>query len=237
MAPAPFASKHAKERPNCPDPGHSGLNSRQVETEAIMKHPSTRELFAYWDKARGARLAPARGDIEPGAIRRVLADTFVLSFDRAAGHPFRLAGTRVCALFGRELKSEAFTGLWEGADREVLSARLAILSEESIGMVASAAGATADGLKIDLELLLLPLAYRGQSASRVLGLLAPATPPYWLGVKPLQNLSLGSFRHVGPQVDHVAAPRLVAAPPIPAKPGFGRRRGGFTVYEGGRPSE
>ena len=73
-----------------------------------MKHPSTRELFDYWNARRGRRLAPERDDIEPGHIRRVLADTFIFAFDEGKGHPFRLAGTRVCALFGRELKGEAF---------------------------------------------------------------------------------------------------------------------------------
>ena len=68
-----------------------------------MKHPSIRELFDYWDTRRGRRPAPERGDIEPGAIRRVLADTFILTFDERAGHPFRLApvvSTRYSIQFG-----------------------------------------------------------------------------------------------------------------------------------------
>jgi hypothetical protein len=73
-----------------------------------MKHSSIRELFDYWNERRGRRAAPERGDIEPGDIRGVLADTFILAFDAPASHPFRIAGTRVCALFGRELKGEAF---------------------------------------------------------------------------------------------------------------------------------
>jgi hypothetical protein len=67
-----------------------------------MKHSSIRELFDYWNERRGRRAAPERGDIEPGDIRGVLADTFILAFDAPASHPFRIAGTRVCALFGRE---------------------------------------------------------------------------------------------------------------------------------------
>src|SRR6202008_4456889 len=43
-----------------------------------MKPPSNRELFEYWNLRRGERLAPERGDIEPGAIRSILGDTFVL---------------------------------------------------------------------------------------------------------------------------------------------------------------
>ena len=200
-----------------------------------MKHPSSRELFVYWDKRRGRRAAPDRSDIEPGAIRHVLADTLILSFDRIEGHPFRLAGTRVCALFCRELRDQPFLSLLSGADREAFSKLLTVLAEDTTGVVASVTGETADGLTIDLELLLLPLAHKSRSTGRLLGLLAPATPPYWLGVKPIRSLTLGAFRHVGPQVDRVAAPRLVPAPP--AAPGFGRRKHGLTVYEGGRDPE
>ena len=63
-----------------------------------MKHPSSREFFAYWDEKRGGARAPDRSEIEPSAVRELLGDIFVLSYDAASGHPFRVAGTRVCAL-------------------------------------------------------------------------------------------------------------------------------------------
>ena len=73
-----------------------------------MKHAASRELYTYWQALRGRRPAPQRAEIEPGAIRHVLSEAFIVALDRGAGYPFRLAGTRVCALFGRELKGESF---------------------------------------------------------------------------------------------------------------------------------
>ena len=73
-----------------------------------MKHAASRELYAYWEEKRGTRPAPERAEIEPGAIRGVLSDAFILAIDRSAGHPIRLAGTRVCALFDREIKGRSF---------------------------------------------------------------------------------------------------------------------------------
>ena len=58
-----------------------------------MKHPSNKDLFAYWNKQRGERLAPSRADIEPTDIRHVLGDAFVLATDSAGNYSFRLAGT------------------------------------------------------------------------------------------------------------------------------------------------
>ncbi len=109
-----------------------------------MKHASIRELFDYWNARRGRRSAPERAEIEPGAIRRVLADTFILSFEPNAGHPFRIAGTRVCALFNRELKGEAFLDLWSIASRADVRDLAAIVADESVGVVASATGRRAD---------------------------------------------------------------------------------------------
>ncbi len=101
-----------------------------------MKHAASRELYAYWEERRGRRSAPERSEIEPGAIRQILSDSFILALDARASHPFRLAGTRVCALFGRELKSQSFIGLWGAASQPTITDLLAVLDHEHIGTVA-----------------------------------------------------------------------------------------------------
>jgi hypothetical protein len=193
-----------------------------------MKHPSNRELFAYWNDRRGARLAPERTEIEPSAIRGVLGDTFVLELDGASSHPFRLAGTRLCALFGRELKGESFVRLWQRAGQTALRELIAVVTEEKVGVIASVSAAPADDsvMALQLELLLLPLAYRTRSEARVLGAMAPMSTPYWLGAKAVGPLSLGMFRHIGAAADNLPPPRFTAA--------AGRLRHGLTVYDGGR---
>jgi hypothetical protein len=193
-----------------------------------VKHSSTRSLYAYWNERRGTRAAPERGEIEPGAIRNALGDSFVLSADASAGHAFRLAGTRVCSLFGREIKGEAFVALWQESDREATRDLLAIVANEIAGIVAGVSGVTSEGHSVDLELLLLPLRHRGSSHERQIGVLAPLTAPYWLGASPLARLGLKSHRHVGPALD------LGATAPFMAAADSGRLRHGLLVYDGGR---
>jgi hypothetical protein len=193
-----------------------------------MKHPSVRQLFDYWNERRGLRAAPERSDIEPGAIRRVLADTFILAFDVRAGHPFRIAGTRVCAAFGRELKSEAFLDLWRAEDRAQVRDLLTAVAHESIGVVASARATNAEGVELEFELLALPLKQRGRTDARVLGALAPTAMPYWFGVNALGSLTLGSHRYLGAGEFAEPMPRL--APTLPE----GRLSRGFLVYDGGQ---
>ena len=197
-----------------------------------MKHPSIRELFDYWNDRRGSRLAPERGDIEPGAIRRILADTFILSCEPHRGHPFRIAGTRVCALFGRELKGKSFLDLWSVAHRKDMRTLLTIVADESVGVVARAQGAGAAGAALNLELLLLPLRHHGQSDARLLGALTPSEPPHWLGTHALSNLTVGTHRYVGPAVAGNSRTVVPLRPPQPRQ--IGRLRHGFVVYDGGQ---
>ena len=201
---------------------------RKNKTGPAMKHASTRQVFEYWNERRGKRVAPERGDIEPGPIRRALGDTFILAQDSRPGHRFRLAGTRMCALFCRELKGEPFMHLWTATERAALGEYVAAVAEESAGIVAGATGRTAEGARIDLELLLLPLIHRDRSQARLLGVLAPLVVPYWLGTSPVVGLTCGTVRHLGPATSTVAAPHLVPASEN------GRVRHGLIVYDGGR---
>jgi hypothetical protein len=192
-----------------------------------MKHAASRELYAYWDERRGTRPAPERAEIEPGAIRGILSDAFILALDRAAGHPVRLAGTRVCALFGREIKGEPFLGFWAAPNRAVVEGLLSILSDECTGTVAGVTAQNDAGDTVDLELLLLPLGITRPSFARSIGILAPLAVPAWLGARPVGPLTLGGRRHVGAAVERRLLPRFMAP----------RGRRGLVVYEGGKATQ
>jgi hypothetical protein len=192
-----------------------------------MKNLSTRAVYDYWDKLRGDRAAPERGDIEPGALRNVLQDTFVLE-NGPIGPVFRLAGTRLCALFGGELKTRPFIALWPDVEAQGDIRRLSeIVMDESAGAVAGFTAETASGAAVSLELLLLPLRHRGRTHARLLGSLSPAFSPDWLGLDRITCVSLVSIRMIwasgtsaGATADFVATPE--------------KRRASFVLHDGGR---
>jgi hypothetical protein len=193
-----------------------------------MKHSASRNLFAHWNERRGIRALPERGDIEPAAIRAALGDTFILGAEPGEDLRFRLAGTRVCALFGRELKDESFTALWDAGHQAAMRRLLATVADEEIGVVAGARGRTPESFSCDLELLLLPLRHRGRSGRRMLGALAPLAVPVWLGSSRIEPPALGSLRYLTETLEPVV--------PAPSAASFGRAgpRRDFVVYEGGR---
>jgi hypothetical protein len=190
-----------------------------------MKHAASRDLYAYWEALRGRRPAPQRAQIEPNAIRHVLSETFIVALDRSTGYPFRLAGTRVCALFGHELKGESFLGLWDEASRKTVRDLLNLLTSEMVGTVAGVTAHSIGGEPLDLELLLLPLSAPRPMLARTIGVLAPMQAPEWIGLRPIGGLTLGSRRHVGVGTEKRLLPQFLT-------PWSNRR--GLVVYEGGR---
>src|ERR1700752_1680128 len=117
-----------------------------------MKHPASREFFAYWDSKRGDARAPDRSDIEPSAVRELLGDIFVLSCEQEAGHPFRVAGTRVRALFGRDLKDQSFTSLFAAASRHEIEEITAVVPDEALPAIAGLTAPSPHGRTTHLEL-------------------------------------------------------------------------------------
>lgn len=188
-----------------------------------MKHTASRELYAYWQGLRGRRPAPARAEIEPGAIRQILSEAFILAPD-GTDYSFRLAGTRVCALFARELKGQSFIGLWDESSRRTMRDLLAVLTDEWVGTIAGVTAHSASGEHLDLELLLLPLSSGRPFLARAIGVLAPFKTPQWIGQKPIGALSLGGRRHIGAAVEKRLLPKFLSP----------RSRRDFVVYEGGR---
>ena len=196
-----------------------------------MKHTSTRDLYRYWDELRGTRAAPERVDIDPGAIRRILGDTFIVEVDDGATYPFRLAGTRLCALMGHELRGASFLEGWLGADAAEVTRLLTAVVDDSAAVVVGVEAHSNQGHRLELEMLLLPLRHRGKTHSRILGSLTAAEAPHWIGVCPLARLSIRSIRVIWPAAEREP---LEPVPAVPQVPGGVRRIGHLTVVEGGR---
>jgi hypothetical protein len=163
-----------------------------------VKLAVTMELYGYWSRLRGARRAPERNDVDPGAIRGVLADTFVLDFDESRGFPFRIAGSRANAIFLKELRGLSFLELWRDADRKELDTILHCVADEAQPFLI-AAEARPPGLgAVGVEAILLPLRHHGLTHSRVLGALAVHTAQSWIGLVGAGSMTLTSLRALDP---------------------------------------
>jgi hypothetical protein len=208
-----------------------------------MRHEGTRALFQYWNRLREDRPAPRRTEIEPADIKSLLADTFILETDARGEAVFRLAGTRLCAMFGRELKSFAFTSLWTPKDQRVVARLIYSALHQNTVTVIDFEALSRGGRSLPMELIALPLMGGGEGP-RALGSVVAAERPFWLGADPIVECRVESLRSVDPSVEPVFLRNRpsVPVPPLAAEYGrsgdtpspSGRRVRHLVVLEGGR---
>lgn len=214
-----------------------------------MKQDGSIALFQYWNRLRGGRPAPKRTEVEPADIKAHLADTFILEKDTRGNPVFRLAGTRLCAVFGRELKGFAFTSLWMEKDRALIARLTQSAFESRSVVVVTFDGVSTNARSVEFEMLVLPLD-GGRDSPRALGSLAAIDKPYWLGIDPVVEARVLSIRVVDPEREPLF---LTNRPAVPMAPSIAPDRGALSgtirgaaagrkirhlvVYDGGRDED
>lgn len=158
-----------------------------------MQQTTSKQLYAYWDRVRNGRRAPQRFEIEPAKIASLLPETFIAECAGPRGVRFRLAGTKICEQFGRELRGVEFLSLWEPDDQEALASLLrTIWTDAPVGEVVFRAY-TEENRQAKFELVLMPLIHTGHTVNRLLGAISAIDPPFWLGASPLLRQEIIKF--------------------------------------------
>jgi hypothetical protein len=202
-----------------------------------MRHEGSKILYSYWNSLRRGRPAPDRAEIEPVEIRAILGDSFILEVnEKMRAVSFRLAGTRLCAAHGRELKGLGFFALWREEDNFDVARIVTRVCRQFQPAIVSYAGHAGEGYVSEFEMLLLPLAPAGDGNPRILGVATPRRQLYWLGARAIE---INHLRHIRfPNVrDEAAAPAMSTPEPVAsdAKPARNARRvHHLTVHQGGR---
>jgi hypothetical protein len=202
-------------------------------------------LFHYWNRLRDGRPAPKRSEVEPADIKSLLADTFILEKDTRGQAVFRLAGTRLCAVYGRELKGFSFPSLWREKDQRLVARLIHGVFEQKSVVLIAYEGFSRNGRSNKFELLALPLD-GGIENPRCLGVVSPAEKPFWLGADPITDALIDSIRVIDPDKEPVLlgnrpainVPSLVPSefdqPETISALGRARRIRHLVVFDGGR---
>ena len=208
---------------------------------ADLKHDHTNELYIYWNRIRGRRTAPERSAIEPADIRGILKDTFILKVDDIDTYSFRLAGTRTCSIFGRELKENNILSLFEKESSEAVQTLFYSACEDTIVSVMGLVGKNKSGQSMPLEMLILPLRLNGKTDARIIGSIVPLKVPHWAGIEPIEELHLASLRMIMPHQhkDEISRPLAnedIASTVVPFTVKGARRVKHLQVLDGGAQS-
>ncbi len=208
-----------------------------------MKHSTSQALYEYWNLLRGAEPAPLRSAIEPSEIRKILADTFIAEVVGPRSFSFRLAGTRICSLYDREIKGTDLIDMWsQEEDRSAIATLANAVTEDAAGAVVTIEARTDLGSDVSCELLLLPLRHGPRGFDRILGSLCALDRPTWLGTERIVSQRISGLRLIWPdrargfgrrKTDLPSGLRAAAAQrTTPQK--TGRQRGHLYVLDGGK---
>lgn len=168
-----------------------------------MRTKTSIEIYNYWESIRGTHAGPVRSQIEPSAVRYLLPELFILEAGAEQQPMFRLAGTRICSMFGRELRNLPFSTLWPLELDKSATGIAAGVMEHAIPALLNVTGFSVSGRHIRMEMVLMPVRSSGNVYDRLLGSLTPETPASWLGSEPLECLTLERSRLIGPGLDAI----------------------------------
>jgi hypothetical protein len=202
-------------------------------------HPTLQTLYGYWNEVRAGRVAPQRLEIEPSRIAGILSDTFMLERTAAGTYQYRLAGTRLCELFGSELRGKDFLDGWMDEDRRVLGGYLGAVTQQGATALLTIEGAVDPRHRVELETILLPLLHAGKIV-RIIGATSATSAPHWLGAEPLRTRHIRRHQLMWPDGrPHAVVARAGRQAPFQAEAaaethGLKADKRRFRVFEGGR---
>jgi hypothetical protein len=143
------------------------LSGRAFRAQLVMQ--GQRELFDYWLRSAGTRPMPARSDLDPLKVPRLLPSIGLIDVRNGLDEAcFRLAGTRLHEIYGQEITGMRALEVFAGERAEYwrrIHGRVVETGRPLNGVVR---GPTRDRDHIVLFWLRLPLSEDGGSVDRIL---------------------------------------------------------------------
>ena len=167
----------------------------EITVPAEVMHPGSRQLFCYWERIRGEASAPPRSRIDLKEITRIVP--WLALMEPAPGNRsylWRLAGTGICRLWGRELTGHEVLENWRPNNRDSLMKAFDGVVTAHQPFVARFSARSLDGEEVGIEALALPLFRDGRREPYVLASVMPFREPPWSGESPLISFALSSLR-------------------------------------------
>jgi hypothetical protein len=205
-----------------------------------MKQRTVQTLYAYWNAIRAGRVAPRRLEVEPSRIGSILPETFMLERVGSASYRYRLAGTRLCEIFGTELRGTDILAGWSAIDRATVAGNLASTCEQGAATLLTIEAGAEPARRVQLEVIMLPLLHSSNAIDRVIGAMSPLSSPHWLGYEHLTAKRLLRHDLIWPDgrpravLDRIGT-QAISRPGAPAMRTVGsERRRLFRVLDGGK---
>jgi hypothetical protein len=103
--------------------------------DRLVRDPALRSAIGYWDSLRDGRIVPPRMALDPAEMRPVLQQAAILENTRPGSVRIRLAGARISALMGMEVRGMPLRALFDLADRGRITTEVERALEEPAALM------------------------------------------------------------------------------------------------------
>jgi hypothetical protein len=144
------------------------LSGRAFRAQLVIQ--GQRELFDYWLRSADGRPMPARSDLDPLKVPRLLPSIGLLDLrDGLAEASFRLAGTRLHDIYGQEITGKRADEVFSGDQARYWRRIHDRVVENGVPLHGVVRGPAEGREHIVLFWLRLPLSEDGRRVDRILG--------------------------------------------------------------------
>lgn len=165
------------------------------DQDTQMLHPGSRQLFRYWETLRAEKAYPRREDVDFAAIKAVMPDLVIIERDHLRkSFRYRLAGSRVCELFGLNLTGSDVFAAWDHFETDVIRRHLEIALTRFQPGVIRMRLTTDREQQMAAELVVLPVQMQSSNRVQLIGGMFPFRPAAGLGHTAITARELVSAR-------------------------------------------
>lgn len=198
------------------------------QADSQILHPGTRLLFRYWETVRSEKAAPRRQDLDLRQIKSLLPNLVIIEKRLDTGaYKWRLAGTDVCQLFGREITATDALFLGDDFEKSTVKRMYDSVRTRLQPCLLRYRLITEHQSVIGVEQLGLPLLNATESQAFVFGGIFPFHEPARQGHKSITGFELTSARTIW--TEHLPGDKLLEklnnSTPV---------QGGLRLIHGGR---
>ncbi|MEP5151794.1 PAS domain-containing protein [Planktotalea sp.] len=138
----------------------------------LANFPGCRDLHAYWDALRGARIMPTRNEFDPRGVASTLSNTFIAEKIAPRVARIRVAGTVMNDVLGMDVRGMPLTSFFDPEARDVIAeATTEIFNNPSMVVLELTARVGITRKIIQGRMLLLPMSDEEGDVSRIAGCL------------------------------------------------------------------
>lgn len=196
--------------------------------------PAAQFLSTTWHALRETHAMPLRRHFTPRLMAEYLSDIFILHHNSKSGIRFRLAGTRLCARHGQELRNQLFSSLWPENDQVLTEEMLHCVASTNTPLCAQLNATSRMQRQNNFELVILPVQH--QDDIQWIGAIAAHSEPYWLEADPIINYQMLQSFPITHDNLQAAKVQVNAAYPLETpdrRPSSPKRRA-FRIIQGGK---